>query len=208
MRVRTCVSLLLAAATTLGAAASAGAQHLDEPRERQGYFVAAGMHAAVTLNNNDGEELGPWTGYGTTIRLGQMLTPRLGLGLNIDIASAKGDGLTASLIGLGVAGQVEIARNLALHAGIGLGVVSIDDPELDELDGGYGAAYSLALTYDWFPGHRLSGGWAFTPGIRARAMPSDTIDSFTVLAGLEISWWSGLPRNQLVLPESEAYKGD
>jgi opacity protein-like surface antigen len=208
MRVRHGVSLLLAAAATLGAAASARAQHLDEPRARQGYFVAAGLHAAVTMNNNDGDELGPWTGYGTTIRVGQMLTPRLGLGLNLDIAGAKGDGQTASIVGLGVAGQVEVVRNLALHAGIGFGVTSIDNPELDELDGGYGAAYSLALTYDWFMGHRLSGGWAITPGIRARAMPSDTIDSFTVLAGVEISYWSGLPRNQLSLPENEAYKGD
>ena len=44
-----------------------------------------------------------------------------------------------------------------------------------------------------------------TPGIRVRAVPSDTIDAFAVLAGVELSWWSGLPRNQLALPDAEAY---
>ena len=134
-----------------------------------------------------------------------MLTRRLGLGLQIDVSGASGDGQTASIIGLGVAGQLEVARNLALHAGIGLGILSIDDPAEDELRGGYGAAYTLALTYDWFPGSRRSGGWAITPGVRLRAVPSDTIDAFAVLAGLELSYWTGLPKNQLALPDSEAY---
>ncbi len=204
MRMRTGVSLVLAAAL-VSIASTARAQDLQEPRERQGYYVAGGMHAALNYNRDEGEGLGPWPGYGTTIRLGQMLTRRLGLGLQIDTAGVSGDGVTASLLGLGVSGQVEIARNLALHAGIGLGVLSVDDPDEDELSGGYGAAYSLALTYDWFPVTRRTGGWAFTPGLRLRAVPSDTIDAFGLMLGLEISYWSGLPRNQLALPDSEAY---
>lgn len=206
MRAPTILSALLAFTAATGALASAAqAQDLVEPRQRQGYYVAGGIHSAVTYNRDDGEELGPWNGYGMTIRLGQMLTPRLGLGLQIDTSGASGDGRTASLIGLGISGQMEVARNLALHAGIGLGVVSLDDPEFDETTGGYGAAYTLAVTYDWFLGDRRSGGWALTPGVRARALPSDTVDAFAVLAGLEISYWTGLPRNQLALPDSEAY---
>lgn len=204
MRVR--IVSIAAAAAVLGLlAGSALAQDLQEPRPRQGYFVAGGLHAAVAYNRDEGDGLGPWGGYGTTIRLGQMLTRRLGIGLTIDTAGSSGDGQTATLIGFGVAGQAEIARNLALHAGIGLGVVSIDDPAEDELSGGYGAAYTLALTYDWFPGNRRSGGWAITPGVRVRAVPSSTVDSFSALVGVEISYWTGLPRNQLALPDSEAY---
>lgn len=204
MPMRTGVSIVLAVAL-LSTASSARAQDLQEPRERQGYYVAGGMHAALNYNRDEGKELGPWPGYGTTIRLGQMLTRRLGLGMQIDTAGVSGDGVTASLLGFGVSGQVEIATNLALHAGIGLGVLSVDDPDEDELSGGYGAAYSLALTYDWFPVTRRTGGWAFTPGLRLRAVPSDTIDAFGLMLGLEISYWSGLPRNQLALPDSEAY---
>jgi opacity protein-like surface antigen len=196
--------LVLAAAVLL-TARPAQAQDLEEPRERQGYYVAGGLHAALNYNNDDGKDLGPWPGSGITIRLGQMLTRRLGLGMQIDTAGVSGDGATASLLGFGMAGQFEIATNLALHAGIGLGVLSVDDPEEDELSGGYGAAYSLALTYDWFPVTRRTGGWAFTPGLRLRAVPSDSIDAFGVMLGLEITYWSGLPRNQLALPDSEAY---
>lgn len=204
MPMRYGVSIVLAAAM-MSAASSARAQDLQEPRERQGYYVAGGIHAALNYNRDEGKALGPWPGSGITIRLGQMLTRRLGLGMQIDTAGVSGDGVTASLLGFGISGQVEIATNLALHAGIGLGVLSVDDPEEDELSGGYGAAYSLALTYDWFPVTRRTGGWAFTPGLRLRAVPSDTIDAFGVMLGLEISYWSGLPRNQLALPDSEAY---
>jgi opacity protein-like surface antigen len=204
MRMRHGVSTLLAAALVLGAAA-AQAQKLEEPRSRQGYYVAGGMHAALSFNNDEGEELGPWGGYGTTIRFGQMLTSRLGLGLQIDVSGASGDGRTASLMGFGLSGQAEIARNLALHLGLGLGVATLDNPDEDETSGGYGAAYTVALTYDWFLGDRRTGGWALTPGVRLRAVPSETVDAFAALAGLEISWWSGLPKHQLALPDSEAY---
>jgi opacity protein-like surface antigen len=199
------LAVLVIAAVSGGLAGSAHAQDLSEPRARQGYYVAGGFHAALSYNRDDGEGLGPWNGFGTTIRVGQLLTRRLGLGMQIDVSGASGDGQTASLIGLGVTGQVEIARNLALHAGVGLGVISLNDNERDELTGGYGAAYTLAMTYDWFPFDRRTGGWALTPGVLLRAVPSDTIDAYAVLAGLEISWWSGLPRNQLALPDSEAY---
>ena len=196
---------IAAVATVLCVSGSALAQKVYEPRERQGYYVAGGVHAALNYNRDDGEGLGPWNGFGTTIRVGQLLTRRLGLGMQIDVSGASGDGQTASLIGLGLTGQAEIARNLALHAGIGLGVISLNDNERDELSGGYGAAYTVAMTYDWFPFERRTGGWALTPGVMFRAVPSDTIDSFAVLAGVEISWWSGLPRHQLALPDSEAY---
>ena len=84
--------------------------------------MGAGVHAAVQYTREDGDGLGPWSGWASTIRLGQLLTPRLGLGLAIDFGSTSGDGQTASLVGLGLAGQVELIENLALHAGVGLGV--------------------------------------------------------------------------------------
>jgi hypothetical protein len=204
MRMRNCL-LPFAAAALLLAARTASAQELAEPRQRQGYYVAGGVHAAVAYSRDRGDSLGPWGGYATTVRLGQLLTRRLGVGIQLDLAGASGDDRTASLMGLGVGGQLEVAPNLAVHAGVGFGVVSLDDPERDETRGGYGAAYTLALTYDWFPGNRRSGGWAITPGLRARAVPSDTVDSFALLAGVEISYWTGLPKNQLALPDSEAY---
>src|SRR5262245_4371458 len=138
MRVRLIISLLLAAAAVTLVAPEARAQTLSEPRQRQGYYVAGGFHAAVAYNRDEGTGLGPWGGYATTIRVGQLITRRLGLGLQLDVGGTSGDGRTSSLMGLGVAGQFEIARNLALHAGIGLGVVSLDDPERKETRGGYG----------------------------------------------------------------------
>jgi len=206
MRVRRCLLSILSAALLWGVLSdTAAAQELSEPRRRQGYYVAGGFHAAMSYNRDRGESFGPLNGYSTTLRLGQLLTRRLGIGIQLDVGGTSGEGRSAGLSGVGISGQAEILTNLAVHAGIGFGIISLDDPERDETRGGYGAAYTLAFTYDWFLGNRRSGGWAITPGIRLRAVPSDTVDAFAALAGIEISYWSGLPKNQLALPDSEAY---
>ena len=125
--------------------------------------------------------------------------------MQIDVAGASGDGRTASLLGLR---PVRAGRDRAQPGPAPRHRARRREPGQPRRGralGGYGAAYTLALTYDWFLGNRRTGGWALTPGLRLRAVPSETVDAFAAWLGLEICYWSGLPRNQLALPDSEAY---
>jgi hypothetical protein len=202
---------MLAAAFPRGAAAqdSSDPVILEPPRHRQGYYLALGQHALFAQNWDHGESLGVWTGSATTIRLGQLLTRRFGLGLQIDFGAARKGTETAAIVGLSLAGQWELFRHFAVHAGSGLGVVNVTDsrePDAD-LRGTFGAGYFLGASYDWFPWkRRLTGGFAITPTVQARIIPGSTFDSLVFLTGVQIGWWTGLPRNQLDLPVSEAFK--
>lgn len=202
-------AILLAGIVSLAAVRPAAAQTLVEPRERQGYYVALGLYDDPAIHWEKGRSLGVWNGTAFTIRLGQMLTRRFGLGFVIDSAGSTGKGQTSSMGGLGIEGQANLWRNLGLHAGLGLGFVSVKDPALptdDQVRGGYGAKYALGASYDFFFTDRLSGGWSLAPTVTLHALPTTGIDGGWLFVGAQLSWWSGLRRNELQLPESEAYK--
>lgn len=202
MRLCVCLAMLL------GLGGVARAQTLEPPRPRQGYYVAAGLGgAALVVWEEEGGRAGPLGGFAFALRAGQLLTPTLGLGIQLDFGGASGGGDRAQLVGLGLQGQWEVAPNLALRAGVGLGVAGLDDPdeEGEKLRGAVGAGYTLGVSYDWFWTARRTGGWALTPAAQVRVIPGDS----TALVGLftlEVTYWTGLPPNQLELPEGEAYQ--
>jgi hypothetical protein len=77
----------------------------------------------------------------------------------------------------------------------------------EELRGAFGAEYTLAVSYDLFPYKKqLSGGLGLAPVIQLRFLPGDNATSLAMLAGLNVSWWTGLPRNQLDLPPGEGFE--
>jgi hypothetical protein len=200
---------LLASATLPVHAQGSAPSLLELPRRRQGYYLALGLAGLGTQTWDHGESLGTWAGSAFRFRMGQLLTRRFGLGLQIDSGdAAKGDD-RATLVGVSLAAQWELFNNFALHAGTGLGVVSlsnVNEPNA-ELRGGYGAGYFLGATYDWFPSAgRRSGGWALSPFIQARFIPTENVKTLVTTFGIEVTYWTGLPDNQLQLPESEAYK--
>jgi len=207
MRIHHLLAAVAVLAVLLLGGARASAQNLEAPRHRQGYFVALGAHSTVNHYREDGDGLGTQVGGGGSLRIGQLLTRRLGLGLAFDVVNASGNNQSIRVIGIGVTGQVELARNLALHGGLGMGIVMLSSPDDDEgeLRGLYGAAYTVGLTYDWFLGSRRSGGWAVTPGAQLRWVPDEIDDSYSMILGVELTYWSGLPRGQLDLPNDEAY---
>ncbi|HET6279547.1 MAG TPA: hypothetical protein VFH73_01220 [Polyangia bacterium] len=205
------VALLASAALPARAQGSAPSAPslLELPRRRQGYYLALGLAGLGTQTWDHGKSLGVWPGSAFRFRMGQLLTRRFGLGLQIDSGSAaKGDD-RATVVGVSLAAQWELFNNFALHAGTGLGVVSlsnVNEPNAD-LRGGYGAGYFLGATYDWFPSAgRRSGGWALCPFIQARFIPTENVKTLATTFGIEVTYWTGLPDNQLQLPESEAYK--
>src|SRR4051794_28595828 len=162
MRLHT-ISVTVLLATFAGAAQ---AQDLEPPRARQGYYAAVGVHGFVDQNWEDGKAKGAWVGRETSIRIGQMITRRFGLGLQLDFGAGSKKGEMASLFGLGLAAQLEIASDFALHGGIGLGIASLVDEndKKAERRGTAGSEYFLGASYDWVPNKsRLTGGWAIIP---------------------------------------------
>lgn len=207
-------ALVAASAFTVGlfaAPQSAHAQDLETPRRRQGYYLAAGYAMGATKNADDGNDLGVGAGGLFAIRLGQMLTPRFGLGLMVNSFGSAANKTHSKSAGstLGLEGQVELATNLALHGQVGLAFLqnTNDDKLQKDRLGGYGAMYGLDLSYEWFPRTgNDSGGFALTPTFSLRALPTDSANTFGAFLGLQIAWWTGLPKNQLILPDADAYK--
>lgn len=80
------------------------------------------------------------------------------------------------------------------------------EPDAD-LEGVFGAGYMLGVSYDWFfSKHQLSGGWALTPSVAVRYVAGDPVQGMVGLFGLEFTYFSGRPANQLELPAGEGYK--
>lgn len=206
----TAALLAVAAAGTVAlqpaAAQAEEAALLEPPRHRQGYYATFGARGAVAFVHEDGDTYGPLAGTAYTLGVGQLLTQHLGLGLAIDFGGASGDRQDASFGGLALTGQLQLPHDLTLHAAAGLGILVISSPDdlPDESRGAYGASYGLGLSWDWFFTNRRSGGWSLTPSLELRVLPSD-LQSYTALLGVAISWWSGLPKNQLELAPNEGY---
>ena len=134
--------------------------------------------------------------------------PPLRAGAADPLGAATGQGQQSAFGGLTLEGQFEIAHNLALYGGIGVDVVSLTSQHIEDKTtrGAVGSGYYLGASYDWFFTKRASGGWAVTPTIEARLVPGTTATGFIAVVGVQIVYWTGLPRNQLELPPGEAYK--
>ena len=200
--------LALAALTLLNARAARG-QALEAPRGRQGYYVAVGAQGHLQSSRDSGQGLGPWTGAGGALRVGQLVNRRLGFGLELAFAGARGDGQEATLGGLLMTGQLELLPQLALHAGAGIGFVELRRPDVpgDKARGGAGASYLVGLSYDrmvWR--RRVSGGLSITPRLDLRHLPGDGVATTAAFVGVDLVYWSGLPREQLELPPGEGYE--
>lgn len=198
------IGLVLALTTLLGLGHTAQAQQLEEPRDRQGYWLSLALTngGASLTEKKKGTRFLP--GGGITLRLGELVTQRLGLGLVLDWSGLKSGGDQGGVGMLGVEGSYNPWRKLSIKSAVGFGAVMLTDQNTKEkeLRGGAGATVSLGAAYDFFPWrNRLTGGWALTPTIDIRYFPDGDIHGVSILGGLQITYWSGLARNQLLLPE-------
>jgi hypothetical protein len=196
----------LAALAVLSAIAArpARAQTLELPRARQGYWIGVGATEVISHFTEEGKNRGFYTGTAFSFRIGELLTERFGLGMVVEYGSIKKGSDQGALGGLTLEGSATLWHGLSTHAGLGLGLVYVtDDSSLDKtLRGGYGSNFLAGVSYDYYPWRkRLTGGWAVTPTVDFRAMPDGNIHAYSVLAGLQVVWWSGLSRNMLKLPE-------
>ena len=182
---------------------------LEMPRARQGYWIGFGFYGIGSNLVEEGHNRGVYSGTGYTIRIGQLITERLGLGLAYQAAGSLFGGIKkgndkGGLGGLILEGNATVWRNLSVHSGVGVGYVYTKDPTaLDtSLRGGGGSYFLLGTSYDFFPWRkRLTGGWAITPTLDFNISPDGNIKAYSLSAGVQIIRWSGLPDSMLVLPE-------
>lgn len=193
-----------------GRSGRAAAQDIEPPRHRQGYYASLGVYGVGTEAHENGAWLGPWVGAGGGVRVGQLVTRRFGLGLAVEYGAAKGEGQKATVFGLGAEASFALVGNLALRGGVGIGLVRLHDPG-DPFEsstrGVTGSWFAGGVSYDWFfKKKRLSGGFALTPSVQLRHIPGSDTYGFFTLVGVEVTYWTGLPRAQLELPPSEAWR--
>lgn len=196
-------------AATLGAARVAAAADLVPPAPRQGYYISVGGAGVMGRAQDDKRHLTlEYPGATLSMHFGQLITERFGAGLHMEYGVAKAERRQAGLAGMGFEGQAVLVDTLALRLEAGVGyfqTVNLDDKS-EPSRGTGGAYYGAGLTYDLFftkPGR--SGGWAVTPGLYVKYLPGHRYRTVVLWAGLELSWWSGLPHQALELPPDQAF---
>jgi hypothetical protein len=192
--------------------AAARAQNLEAPRHRQGYYIAVGYQLGGAKIWEDNESWDVWRGGDFSIRMGELLTRHFGLGLQLlHVGSAAGQGQHATTGGLGLEAQWEVASNLAIVGEVGFDVITLSTTTKTATSssssrGTFSSGYALGLSYDWFPGNRLTGGWSLAPIGQVRLVPGNSTQALIGTVGVQICYWTGRPRNQLDLPPDKAFQ--
>jgi len=205
----------LVAATTAPKTALAD-DVLEPPMLHQGYYASLGLYGLSNFNWEKGDQLnGAWHGSSFALRFGQMLTRKFGLGLGLSLGGTAGEANNreqiSALYGLSLEGQWMPFDRFSVMAGTGVGGVmyqykKVLPDEPDALRGGAGSLFSLGASYDFFPYRNpLSGGLALSPTLRMQFLPGGTAETFAIFVGVDITWWTGLPKNQLELPPDRAF---
>ena len=180
---------------------------LEKPVPNQGRYFALGIHftSAMMDDANRGSR-GPGPGYGFSLRLGESVTEKFDLGLTFDWGTSKGDA-KLSFGRLTVHSQYQLGDRWYALGGFGFAGVSGPDKEDRAYGrGSFGDAYILGLGRNIFlTDANKSGGSVLSPVVSLEYLPHGDFQTTVLWVGVEISWWSGLPRDQLDLPFDEAY---
>jgi len=193
----------------VAAARTAAAADLVAPAPRQGYYASFGGAGIIGHASDDKRHSTlDYPGGTLSLHFGQLITERVGAGLHLEYGLGRDDRRMAGLGGIGLEGQLALVDTLALRAETGVGyfqTTNMDD-KTEPSRGTGGAYYGAGLTYDlFFTSANRSGGWALTPGLYVKYLPGDRYRTVVLWAGLELTWWSGLPQQALDLPPDRAF---
>jgi hypothetical protein len=205
-----CLILLAHGGPALAEANTPPEASLVAPEPSQGYFVALGLHgtAALAFDQNRSTR-SPTLGEGLSLRLGEGLTDWLDLSLAFALAQTHGAAEDRLTFGrFGIHSQWYVWGEWFVQAGFGVTSGRGPDPEdLERQRGRYGDVYWAGLGKNLYlsDGHE-SGGWVLTPALALEVGPDEAFTTTGLWLGIEISFWSGLSRDKLELPVSEAYE--
>lgn len=181
------------------------------PAPRQGYYISGGVSMTLVAIQNDDEWYPRWFGSGFELRFGQYVTSWMDLGLAFSGGAAKGKARSGAGGGLSVEAQFHPVEPWSIRTGAGLNVVTLEDsrdPD-GETMGIAGDFYTLGLGYDFYPFYNIgdgSGSLAITPVVLLKVQPGNESAMMMGWFGVELTWWTGLPKNQLELPLDTAFQ--
>jgi len=199
-----------AAADDPGTADATGAPVvLVPPSPRQGPLVSLEiLGGGLTLQDEAGGWRRPLAGPGGELRWGEAIFGWLDLGIAGGGVVGFDEELQVFAGHLLIEGAVRPSERLSLRLGLGVGFASVTrrSESAPRLPGRFGDAYRVAAGYDFFvTDERRSGGLALTPTLFFEAGPQGDMPTLVAGLGLAVTWWTGLPRAELELPDDEAY---
>lgn len=179
-------------------------QELKAPQPRQGYYFSGGLYGAATLSREREQWLGPWEGFAGMVRAGQRVTEHLGLGLAFEGGRTYGNGQTATATAFSLESSWFFGQHWTARAGVGVGFLHLHDPgRLNESTtrGPAGSWWSAGTSYERLLTSRSrSGGVSLGPSIQARVVAGNGATGMNVYLGVEGTFWTGLPPDQLASP--------
>ncbi len=179
------------------------------PKPSQGHMIALGVHGVGAMASDDDRgRRKPTFGLGYSLRFGEAVTDWLDLSLSIAFSSTNGEAADKFSFGrLAVQSHWYFHERWFVQAGFGATTAQGADPEdLDRVRGRYGAVYLTGLgTNLYLSDSHQSGGWVVSPTATLEVGPHEQFTTAALWLGLEFSWWSGLSKDKLELPVSEAY---
>ncbi len=210
-------ALLLALVAS--APVTASAQDLLKPAARQGFYIGGGLRQALlTASDDDIGNLGLFLGGGFTLRFGQVVNDKLGIGLAINNAGGSNDDWAGGFGALSLEMQLTPlpGEDFAIRGSIGVGGGGVTRAEGEERDddppGAFGAVYTLGVSYELFPWYEPdkyeTGGFAFTGFLEGILFPGGDLVTGGVMLGLEVTYWFGFQKNRLDLPPEAAFVED
>jgi hypothetical protein len=190
---------------------SVEAEPLTKPGPRQGYYFGLGVEAlADGLYSDKTGWVGPHVGPYGALHLGQVVFDTLALGLHLGMGSAYSEERRLVHGNVSFEAKWSFYKNLFVRPSVGFGFVDISRRAsgLIKIYSDVGGRYHLAVGYDFFPFHKpgRTGGFAFTPYVWASYSNATNLQSVNGGIGFEITFFNGLPKNQLDLEGDEAYR--
>ncbi len=187
-----------------------GASLLTRPRPMQGYYIGLNGHATAGgyYHEKDGW-LPPFFGGGGTLHVGQGLTDRVALGLDLGAGSGTNGERTLLYGRFALEVKVRVFDNWFVRPSIGFGFADFYRKEASQkkILGTLSGEYAVSLGYDFFVHKKPynSGGVALSPILWVSGGNGINLHHLAGGVGVEITLWNGLDKNQLVLPEKNAF---
>jgi hypothetical protein len=203
--------LLFVLAGALLASGPARADLLSKPNPMQGYYFGIGATGSMAgLHTDKTGWLSPFFGPGGSFHVGQGITENLALGVSLGTVYTLNSNYAAVIGHFGIELKWRFSGNLFVRPliGFGLGDLSRRKSRLKKIIPAVTGTYSAAFGYDHFIEVRRwgSGGFAVTPIVWFGAKNGTSLTVLQGGIGVEITWWTGLPKNQLQLPLDAAYE--
>lgn len=173
------------------------------PRPNQGHFLGVALLSTGAVGLDSARPNRSWTpGFGVNVQLGEAVTDWLDLGIAFAYGRTYGDDEDRLSFGrLSLHSQWYLDPRWFARLDIGAGSISGPDPRSPSRNrGGYGDIYALGVGYNLFLSpESQSGGWVLSPVLGVELAPSDDLSAVIGWIGIEVSLWSGLGKDKLVV---------